>query len=61
MDNEDETMKRINLWLHGPDRKIIDAMKRQYGCSATAAIRACIRIAAQVKLNLDQPLPTNAE
>lgn len=48
----DEIEKRVNLLLHGPDREIIDAMKKRYGCTTTAAIRACIRIAAQVKLNL---------
>ncbi len=50
MDNPEE--KRVNIWLHGPDREIIETMKRRYGCSTTAAIRACIRIAGQVKLNL---------
>lgn len=51
MDNEG---KRVDLYLHAEDRKIIDATKRRYGCSTTAAIRACIRIAADVKLNLER-------
>ena len=58
MDNEDQTRKRIDFYMHGPDLEVIEAMKRRYGCSTTAAIRACIRIAAEVKLSLDRPLPT---
>ncbi len=57
MDN-DETRKRIDFWLHAEDREIIDKMKKSYGCTTTAAIRACIRIARDVKLNLERPLPT---
>lgn len=57
MDNDD-TRKRIDFWMHAQDREVIDAMKHRYGCSTTAAIRACIRIAAEVKLNLERPLPT---
>ena len=57
----DETRKGIMFWMHAPDVEIIDAMKRRYGCTTTAAIRACIRIAAQVKLNLEHPPPTPAE
>lgn len=50
----DEIPTRVDLYIHTADRVIIDAMKRRYGCSTTAAIRACIRIAADVKLNLDR-------
>jgi hypothetical protein len=48
--------KEIHIRLHGPDREIIDAMKRRYGCSTASAIRACIRIAGEVKLNLPPTL-----
>ena len=58
--DEEENMKRVNIWLHGPDREIIEAMKRRYGCSITSAIRACIRIAGEVKLNLPRS-PTQAD
>jgi hypothetical protein len=51
----DESNKEIHIMLHGPDREIIDAMKRRYGCSTSSAIRACIRIAGEVKLNLSGP------
>lgn len=57
----DETMKRVDFWMHGPDREIIDRMKRRYGCSTTAAIRACIRIADEVTLKLEHAPPTNSE
>ena len=58
MDNIEK--KEIHMTLHGPDRIIIDAMKRRYGCSTASAIRACIRIAGEVKLNLTHS-PTQAE
>ncbi len=51
MDSEDESRKGIMFWMHAEDRSIIDTMKKRYGCTTTAAIRACIRIAAEVKLN----------
>jgi hypothetical protein len=48
----DRAEKEIHLLLHGPDREIIEMMKRRYGCTTSSAIRACIRIAGEVKLNL---------
>lgn len=52
MDDE-INQKRVEVWLQDEDMGIIDAMKRRYGdCTTAAAIRACIRIAAEVKLNL---------
>ncbi len=57
MDN-DETRKGIMFWMHAEDREIIDKMKKSYGCTTTAAIRACIRIAADVKLKLEPPTLT---
>ena len=59
--DEDETRKGIMFWMHGKDREIIANMKHRYGCTTTAAIRACIRIAAEVKLNLEHPTPNKAE
>lgn len=57
MDESDR--KRIEVWLHAADIEIIDGMERRYGCSTAAAVRACIRIAADVKLNLDRPALIN--
>lgn len=57
----DTEEKRVNIWLHKPDREIIEAMKRRYGCSTTSAVRACIRIAGEVKLNLQHDPPTLTE
>ena len=59
MDDE-ETRKGIMFWMHAEDRKIIESMRKRYGCTTTAAIRACIRIADGVKLSLERPPPTNA-
>ncbi len=59
--DEDESRKGIMFWMHSKDREIVDAMKERYGCTTTAAIRACIRIAAEVKLKLEHPTPTTAE
>ena len=58
---DEENRKRIEVWLHAPDIEIIDDMERRFGCSTAAAIRACIRIAADVKLNLDRPVPINED
>lgn len=52
--------KGIMFWMHARDREIIDRMKARYGCTTTAAIRACIRIADEVKLKLEHEAPTNA-
>jgi hypothetical protein len=56
-----EDHKRVNFWMHGRDMEIIEKMRRRYGCTTTAAIRACIRIADEVKLGLEHSAPTNAE
>ncbi len=56
----DKAEKEIHLWLHGPDREIVEAVKKRHGCSTASAIRACIRIAGEVKLNLVRP-PTQVE
>lgn len=56
----DEIEKEIHIRLHGPDREIVDMIKRRHGGSTASAIRACIRIAGQVTLNLVRP-PTQAE
>lgn len=53
--------KRIEVWLDQPDIEIVEGMERRFGCSTAAAIRACIRIAADVKLSLDRPAPINSE
>lgn len=53
--------KRIEIWLEPTDIEIIDGMERRFGCSTAAAVRACIRIAAEVKLNLDRPVPINSD
>lgn len=57
----EEDRKRIEVWLHAADIEIIDGIERRYGCSTAAAVRACIRIAADVKLNLDRPAPIIGE
>jgi hypothetical protein len=57
----DKPEKRIDLWLHGTDREIIERVKRRYGGSTTAAIRACIRIADEVVLKLDRHPLTPSE
>jgi hypothetical protein len=53
--------RRIEVWLEPTDIEIIDGMERRFGCSTAAALRACIRIAADVKLSLDRPAPINSE
>ena len=55
----DDDGKRVNFWMHGRDQEIIERMRRRYGCTTTAAIRACIRIADEVKLSLDHEAPNN--
>jgi hypothetical protein len=57
----DKPEKRVDLLLHGPDREIVERVKQRYGCSTTAAIRACIRIADDVVLKLERPSPTIIE
>ena len=57
----DKLEKRVDLLLHGPDREIIERVKRRYGCTTTAAIRACIRIADEVALTLERSPPTITE
>lgn len=52
---------RVDFWMHPRDREIIERIKERYGCTTTAAIRACIRIADEVKLKLEHHPPNNAE
>jgi hypothetical protein len=59
--DDDSDRKGIVFWMHGRDQEIIDKMKRRYGCTTTAAIRACIRIADEVKLRLEHEAPTSGE
>jgi hypothetical protein len=50
---EDEAVqKEIVFRMHARDVEIVERMKRKFGCSTTAAIRACLRIADDVKLKL---------
>jgi hypothetical protein len=52
--------KGILLWLEPIDQAIIAKIKRRHGGSTTsAAIRACIRIADEVALELKHVPPTN--
>ena len=53
--------KGIMFWMHGQDIEIIERMRKRYGCTTSAAIRACIRIADEVKLSLDHEAPTKGE
>jgi hypothetical protein len=56
-----EEGKRYDFWAHDVDVEIIEDMMGRFGCSASAAIRASLRIAKDVTLNLNRPTPINEE
>lgn len=57
----DQPEKRVDFYMHSKDREIIDRWKKRHGCTTTAAIRACIRIADDVVYKLERPPPINSE
>ncbi len=60
MDEDIDTGKDFHLTLHGPDREIINKIKKRHGGSTASAIRSCIRIADEVILKLVHS-PTKSE
>ena len=64
MDDDDGSKdgKLIQFFAYAEDLDVIDGMRSQYGnCSQSSAIRACIRIARDVKLELSRRPFNNGE
>lgn len=61
-DGEEKDGKLIQFWAYPEDVAVIEGVQSQYGdCSQSSAIRACIRIARDVKLELSRQPFNNGE